>query len=860
MGSFGMKKVIFSFLVIAVFLVLWGCGPDDEEELIIPQFSHLVVEERSPVVDGELEPYIVNKNQVIRVEVHFTNPSNLAINSVTVNGTRFFSNRFEEGTSNQRVVLELNVGQITGEQTFVVDRFAYRVSPEEPSREIEVTDNNRYEIFVLKSLPNLSVNASRVFTNSIEVDVNLIDVDQVAIPESIVATLSRGTTVIETKTLSRGINALVFEGLLSNQEYHLEIIADYDLEDGEGVVEDYVLLSEVSFSTNRVTVPSANIINLDVNENSIEFDMTLVDDFNTIIEDGLRVKLYLDDTLIESKLIDHSSLNDIIFDSLLNNNHYTIQIIADYDLRDVQGLRENRILFEQDVKTLMRSLPEIDVELRTLTDTRLIVGVNAEVLEEAVSLHNLFVSLLAEDGSVLATGTLLEREIVFNVENLLANQTLTLLFEGRIDLDDGQGVKLLEVFREEYQTNELMRPSGQINSIDLRYDEVAFSISFSNPSNTALEDSLVADLYENGEFLERKILNLQGGTYVFENIDVYYDRVYTIKLYVDYDLRDGAGRHKDNFLSSFAKTYARPIQPDIIIEDIIESTTSITIEYSIRDRLNTLSEGGLLLKFNDTEIPLSITETSITLNDLQSNEAFNIEIIAQYFYDDIEHELIVYQRIHRTPMKELPNIQLTGISLQKDAMNFTVNIDDTDDVVTPSSLRLGLYDRDDQRIGQLMTIDELMKVQVYNLWSDYTYTVRIYGDVDFNDGVGLQENQVIFEEELKTQALSLPSPQLSNLEIDGGSLSIDLTGFTDSDEVFTMMAINLYLVTGSSLELLETISVDLENISNPYTFSEVLDLSNEYRVRLYGSYDLRDSFPVREEELFDSITFIYITE
>ncbi len=854
-----MKKTALIGIVVGLMIwVLWACGPDEVDEVIIPTFSHLVVETRSPEVDGEIEPFVVNKNEVITVEVHFSNPSNLALNSVSINGTRYFSNRFEEGTTNQRIVLHLNVGQITGAQSFFVDRFAYRVSPEEPSREVNIDASNRYDIFVLKSLPTASMSATRVFTNRIEVDVNIIDADQVTVANSILARLISDNTVVETKVLNRGINAIRFENLLSHKDYQFEIVTNYDLENGEGVVEEFVLVPEMTIRTASVAAPTASLNILTVSEDTIHFDINLNDELNTIIDQGLRLKLYLGETLIETKVVDLSTLTDQSFTQLLNNNTYTLRIIADYDLGDTVGVREDRLLFELNVKTEMRRLPDINVSVVSLTENEMIVRIDAALLDEAIALHNLYVSIYDSQLNRIARGALIQDAIVLRVDNLLANQALTLVVEGDIDLDDGQGVQRLEIFRDSYQTIALMMPSGEINSMSLGYDTVAFSISFQNPSNTALSNTLTAKLYENGVYLVSKVIDLQSGSYVFEDVAVYFDRVYTINLYVDYDLRDGEGRQRDHFLSSYAKTSAEPIQPLITIDNVTIESTRITIDYTIKDRLESLLEEGLILTINGTEIIMDIHAHTMVIDNLLSNQAFDLEITANYVYNQETQTFLVYRRSGQTLAKQRPSIHLSGIDTLKEMIRFTVNVDDIDGVVEENSMQLGFYDRDGERIGQLLSVDAIMRVTIRNLWSDSPYTVRIYGDIDFNDDQGVHEAVELFETELRTAALNLPIPSFNDIEVDEFSqrISVTLNAMQDSDEVYSEIKVSLYEVTDEGLSLIESQIIDANDPQPFITFNEFIDLEKEYRVRVYGSYDLRDSFGLQEDVLFDAITYI----
>ena len=90
-----------------------------------------------------------------------------------------------------------------------------------------------------------------------------------------------------------------FSNLLSNQQYEIRVVSNYNLNDGSGTLENSVLYS-YQFSTPTSIVPTPQIINLKTEENRVSFNVVINDQFGVIDPDSLIAKIYVNGDLLRT--------------------------------------------------------------------------------------------------------------------------------------------------------------------------------------------------------------------------------------------------------------------------------------------------------------------------------------------------------------------------------------------------------------------------------------------------------------------------------------------------------------------------------------------------------------------------------
>lgn len=75
--------------------------------------------------NSEQGVYYAQPNQDIYITVHISNPSKYEILSFTLNGVKYSSYMFEEGSDLENLVLKYNVGDVMGRQEYTIDEIKY---------------------------------------------------------------------------------------------------------------------------------------------------------------------------------------------------------------------------------------------------------------------------------------------------------------------------------------------------------------------------------------------------------------------------------------------------------------------------------------------------------------------------------------------------------------------------------------------------------------------------------------------------------------------------------------------------------------------------------------------------------------
>ena len=128
----------------------------------------------------------------------------------------------------------------------------------------------------------------------------------------------------------------------------------------EFTVEEQELVSNTVFTLEK---ESPKIESIDVTEytDSIEFDIEVIDTFDTIDAPSLFAALFIDDvdTGFVEPLVAGNNFG-ITFNGLLSGKKYEIRIMTDYDLNDGTGTFADVELFTKSINTLTKSDPITD--------------------------------------------------------------------------------------------------------------------------------------------------------------------------------------------------------------------------------------------------------------------------------------------------------------------------------------------------------------------------------------------------------------------------------------------------------------------------------------------------------------------
>ena len=482
------KIILFTTLLMGLF-VFAACNTTPEVELQSPTFANLEVNGRNPVgEDAELNRYIVNRNENIRVEIFLNNPDNLPINAVSINGVSYRSHRFASGTTNSRIIIDFSAGNTIGSTIYVLESIEYSVRG--LLQTLTITQQNRYQVEVLKNMPVVRFDGIQSTTDTVSVSVFITDNDFVITSANL--RIIYGDQLMETAPLNIGFNQLVFEGLFSNKEYSIEVSYLYDLDEGQGLRQNAIA------STIRTGVKVKPTITLDAytianQELSIRLD---TEDISDVLIDNVIVSLYQDGVRKEVQELSLNQIHAILFTDLLAGTSYRVEIEGSYNLNeDTDDVTEMFVVFEFATEEL--ELPSIVLEVMP-EQTRLNVIATYPFLEDFIDYESLVLTVHDHEGEIVAQLNHIEESKRYSFFRLWSGYEYTINITGLIDYGDGQGFVQDVIYSEVFSTVALAVPTVSLGPPVLDTDEFdidffTFNITHSDPDLTLLE--VILEIY-----------------------------------------------------------------------------------------------------------------------------------------------------------------------------------------------------------------------------------------------------------------------------------------------------------------------------------------------------------------------------
>ena len=143
------------------------------------------------------------------------------------------------------------------------------------------------------------------------------------------AKVYQGETLIQ--TIDTNLDNLVISDLMSNYEYRIELTYEYSIMQN-GVKEHYTNTISEKYKTLERPVPTIDIINEIITNDSIAFDLNISDTTN--IGKIVKIDIYNKESLVYT-----FNEKPEIFTGLLSDNDYKFIITYEYDLLDGNGLK-----------------------------------------------------------------------------------------------------------------------------------------------------------------------------------------------------------------------------------------------------------------------------------------------------------------------------------------------------------------------------------------------------------------------------------------------------------------------------------------------------------------------------------------
>lgn len=209
--------------------------------------------EALPAAVGKNVPYTARPGEDIYITVHFDNPDGCDILSFTLNGEKYTSYMFQEGSDMENIILKVGVGNVPGIRDYTIDAIKYIDG--DRTKDVKMKGDRTVRVGVYsESQPTAAVSGEEIGFDSISFTAAVTDA--LGLVElcggSVTAILYDGSRILQSKKLSATDDTLVkFEGLTPDTLYQYAVIADYDALDGAGVA-TRILFSKVFYTRAHV--------------------------------------------------------------------------------------------------------------------------------------------------------------------------------------------------------------------------------------------------------------------------------------------------------------------------------------------------------------------------------------------------------------------------------------------------------------------------------------------------------------------------------------------------------------------------------------------------------------------------------
>ncbi|HHX78578.1 MAG TPA: DUF4430 domain-containing protein [Acholeplasmataceae bacterium] len=206
-----------------------------------------------------------------------------------------------------------------------------------------------------KTVPTIAINEVTSTKNSISFVVNVEDSDKVGEIKGIELYLEK-----EKVSELNDFSELIFNNLLSNTEYKIKAIYEYDL--GKKIEN---VIAEKKIKTLGKSIPTFKFADVIATDNVISFDLDIVDEDN--VSKVKNVELYSGEELISTI----KNLNIKEFTDLDYTKDYVLKLNYSYDLNDGMGDVENIVASSN----IVMQNPTFTVEVINIDGTSLFTGI-----------------------------------------------------------------------------------------------------------------------------------------------------------------------------------------------------------------------------------------------------------------------------------------------------------------------------------------------------------------------------------------------------------------------------------------------------------------------------------------------------
>ena len=400
--------------------------------------------------------YYAKPGEEVYVTIHIDNPDDFEILSFTLNGQKYSSYMFEDGSDMENIIIKVNVGDASGIAEYTIDAIKYVDGTKIKDVRMDGDRTVRVGIYT-ENQPTVKIESETLSYDRVSFDVTVSD------PESLIsmshgklfAVLYEGENVKETFEIGVGEKATVsFANLIPDTSYQYALVAYYDAFDGNGM--DLYILEQREVTT----LPALSFASLQITQEEIAFAL----DWSAQMQDKtlLSLKLYQNGSLVKEL-----ATNATKAESLLSNTAYTL--VAEYSRA---GLTETVTV---EFTTLAKAIPAVSIEMldrvTDLENNKMTVQFNIAIQDADGVITSYEASLYQGDALIAKQENQLQP--LFADLNNSSEHIMELTYH--YDLNDGQGVQTQKLTMSTWETSKgLAIQNGQITGIGSCTDTVLY--------------------------------------------------------------------------------------------------------------------------------------------------------------------------------------------------------------------------------------------------------------------------------------------------------------------------------------------------------------------------------------------------
>jgi hypothetical protein len=720
------------------------------------------------------------------------------------------------------------------------------------------------------SIPSALIENVQISSNSVTFDIVYNDDDNVTIAGGARVAVYDGDTFITSVGFNGSVEGVTFTDLLNSKEYNLRIITNYDLRNGEGTQNNYVL-AEHTFETTAREVPVPQLDNIVVEENRILFDVMIDDDEDNpiIIADTLRAFVYVDDVLESIISISNASV-EIQINDVLSGKDVRVEFVATYDLNDGNGQIEDQVIGVFERVSLLNEAPRINVYDVVVTQGYITLDVNlVDLSKSLLRSAEAILYEISEDGSGNEVITYIDTQIVSTSDDEIifthlieASKNYRIVVYADYNLKDGEGNKLDQVlFTHELTSMQPKAPAAEIQDTVISNEGFTMDVLVMDADGTVVPNSVFLQVYKDGVLLEDLTQNLGIGITSLSFSGLKSDTAYEFVVLADFDVLDGSGLQEEVRLVEQSFTTSAKLLPTASIGDTEQTSDSIIFDVTINDTDDVVIAGSVVavLYYNnvatgDTALLTVGDNYDVTFAGIQSDTSYSVRFFVDYDLNNEEGVISEYplgEFTVKTGKKYAPVASIENVETDESSILFDVDVIDNYDVIT-GNIKALLY------IGNTYTGQSIDLVEGLNIgkefsgvYSDQKFVIYIVSDYDLNDGVN-----VYTEAQLAAETAETEKNVMVIGELYGITEGIDTITFsaviTDESNVVTNNLRAYLLLNGVETGDFVSLSVG-DNVNK--TFSGLISDST-YTIELRTDYSKRDQVGEITGYLLDSYTTI----